>query len=117
MIGRFGALSRLTQYIRPFAVTLLLALCGPTLFSCGHEALIEDDSCIYADDGVCDDDSYLISTTSVCEEGTDSTDCNRQPVCEDTCIWSEDGDCDDGGADSVTSVCDLGSDCSDCGPR
>gem|GEM_PF-6482550 len=108
---------RLTLSIRGLLTTVPLMLACTGLLSCGHQTLSEDDRCVHAQDGVCDDASYPISTTSACEEGSDFSDCNRPPICQESCIWSGDGDCDDGGANSVTSVCDLGSDCSDCGPR
>ena len=84
--------------------------------ACG--LVLEDDSCLWAFDGVCDDDAYAIAETSACDAGSDYTDCNPgSSICEDTCLWAGDGECDDGGTGSTTDLCTWGTDCTDCGIR
>ena len=74
-----------------------------------------DDSCKYANDGVCDDDD-----PGLCAPGTDATDCSsrrggevaeaqaadNQP--DDSCQHANDGECDDPG------LCAPGTDATDC---
>lgn len=102
------------------------------------------ETCMYAADGECDDGGPG-SLYSVCELGTDCTDCGARagdvappsetpddvtppertpppgtssgPACNDTCTTASDGQCDDGGSGSQYCVCELGTDCADCGPR
>ena len=95
-----------------------------------------------ASNGYCDDGG-MASTYSLCDYGTDCTDCGvrcppppsppspppspSQPpgcFCKDDCksdwlrsSWESNGVCDDGGPGSEYDWCDLGSDCSDCGQR
>ena len=99
-----------------FVAAACFAAAGLLVASC-VTAVDDEVTCMYAEDGNCDDASYASATTSLCEPGTDSIDCDATALCEDTCIWTGDGDCDDGGEGSITSTCDLGSDCTDCGPR
>ena len=106
----------LANSVQCFVAAACLAVVGLLVASC-VEAVGGEDTCMYAEDGNCDDPSYASATTSLCEVGTDSIDCEAVALCEDTCIWTGDGDCDDGGTDSITSTCDLGTDCTDCGPR
>ena len=77
-----------------------------------------DDSCKYANDGVCDDDD-----PGLCAPGTDATDCasrrgekvaeaqaaDNQP--DDSCQHANDGECDDPG------LCAPGTDATDCASR
>ena len=77
-----------------------------------------DDSCKYANDGVCDDDD-----PGLCAPGTDATDCSsrrggevaeaqaadNQP--DDSCQHANDGECDDPG------LCAPGTDATDCSSR
>jgi len=106
----------LTNSSQCFVAAACFAAVGLLVASC-VTAVDDEVTCMYAEDGNCDDASYASATTSLCEAGTDSIDCDATALCEDTCIWTGDGDCDDGGADSITSTCDLGTDCTDCGPR
>ena len=60
------------------------------------------------------------STATVCEVGTDCTDCAAAVVkglsngrCDNTCVWALDGSCDD---DRTDGPCVAGTDCGDCGP-
>ena len=82
------------------------------------DAELCDDTCAWPGDGWCDD-SGPGSSYSVCDFGTDCTDCGARaiPACDNTCTWPDDGACDDGGPGSSSSVCDFGTDCDDCGPR
>jgi hypothetical protein len=73
-----------------------------------------DDSCVYAQDGSCDDGGPGASVG--CDLGTDCEDCGWR-LCEDSCSYADDGVCDDGGAGSEGSSCTYGMDCSDCGVR
>jgi hypothetical protein len=114
--SRPSTMSSFATSTQLFLWTAVLMVGGLAVSSC-VEAVGDEDTCMYAEDGACDDPSYASATTSLCEVGTDSVDCEAVALCEDTCIWTGDGDCDDGGAGSVTSTCDLGSDCTDCGPR
>ena len=77
-----------------------------------------DDSCKYANDGVCDDDD-----PGLCAPGTDATDCasrrgekvaeaqaaDNQP--DDSCQHANDGECDNPG------LCAPGTDATDCASR
>ncbi|XP_077986455.1 uncharacterized protein LOC144440886 isoform X1 [Glandiceps talaboti] len=60
-----------------------------------------ENSCNYANDGMCDEPMY-------CEYGTDSDDCSGGADC-DSCIWNNDGMCD-----VPAGFCEPGTDCSDC---
>ena len=83
-----------------------------------------EDTCASKKDGICDDGGQD-SVTSLCQWGTDCSDCGRRSgtltelrLCTDTCRKARDGTCDDGGKGSVFgTVCKLGTDCTDCGPR
>jgi hypothetical protein len=90
------------------------------------------DSCVYANDGACDDGS--LGGAVYCDLGTDCADCTAaasgptdpgtpdagtppdagpsDPGC-DTCRYANDGVCDDGSAGGPI-YCDVGTDCSDC---
>ena len=59
-----------------------------------------DDSCIYANDGVCSEPEF-------CPRGTDTTDCSSP----DSCPYANDGECDDPGP------CPAGTDTTDCASR
>jgi len=96
--------------------------CGDTGTSCPN-----DDSCVYADDNVCDDGGAG-SSFDVCAAGTDFSDCGFRTgdECEgggdtcandDSCTYANDGACDDGGEGSSFDVCTIGTDVSDCGFR
>ena len=75
-----------------------------------------DDSCQYANDGVCDE-------PSLCSTGTDTADCasrrgeevaeardaNNQP--DDSCQYANDGECDE------PNTCPTGTDATDCASR
>ncbi|MEC7948797.1 MAG: hypothetical protein VX265_14615 [Myxococcota bacterium] len=79
-------------------------------------------TCSWDGDGVCDDGGTA-SSFSVCDFGTDCSDCGPRDPCTDTCTpwytssYAGDGDCDDGETGAVSSMCDVGTDCTDCGPR
>ena len=78
------------------------------------QAIENDDSCMFAGDGDCDD-------TTSCSCGTDVTDCGRRTSraeCaeipnDDSCMFAGDGDCDD----KTYGHCLCGTDKSDCGWR
>ncbi len=82
-----------------------------------------DNTCRWANDGVCDD-GRPGSAFSVCSYGTDSNDCRAlggndndqpsSPTGTNTCRWANDGICDDGRAGAPFSVCDYGTDSNDC---
>jgi hypothetical protein len=104
------------------------------------------DSCKYAKDNSCDDGGDD-ATYSVCELGTDCSDCgersssktgrnglkkrgmkrnrrippasrNAGALCSNDCKYARDGACDDGGdLGSQFAMCALGTDCADCGSR
>ena len=82
-----------------------------------------DDTCVWANDNVCDDGGSSAGTTIYCDFGTDCSDCGVRDPCTDTCTpwntaaYANDGSCDDGGDNSDSSICDVGTDCSDCGDR
>jgi hypothetical protein len=86
-------------------------------------------TCSTAFDNECDDGGPG-SLYSICDYGSDCSDCGRRPVerqpsapahvtglCTNTCSSAFDNECDDGGPGSLYSICELGSDCSDCGVR
>jgi hypothetical protein len=65
-----------------------------------------DDSCTYANDGMCDEPQF-------CQDGTDSTDCATPDTPEDgagTCLYTSDGECDE------IEYCATGTDTADCCP-
>ncbi len=71
----------------------------------GGNGILVDDSCTYANDGVCDESTY-------CDAGTDSTDClPYRGTCGSTntdLSYENDGECD------VPVLCENGSDLADC---
>ena len=62
-----------------------------------------DNTCVYANDGVCDE------TGGLCDPGTDCTDCGTCGPVEDTCGLANNGTCDE------PAPCLVGTDCTDCG--
>jgi len=82
-----------------------------------------NDSCVYANDRVCDDGGTGSNPGIYCDFGTDCTDCGKRDPCQDNCTpwntsaYAGDGSCDDGGDGSDYSTCDVGTDCTDCGSR
>ncbi len=72
-------------------------------------------SCPYDGDGECDDGGPG-SDTSVCELGTDCSDCGPR-LCDNSCASAFDNECDDGGEGSLYDICEYGTDCGDCGVR
>ncbi len=89
-----------------FVALLLLSVCG-------CQPSTGADSCQYANDGECDD-GRLGALTSVCDPGTDETDCaNVDPT---VCLTTDDGYCDDGRPGAESSKCAAGTDEADCGP-
>lgn len=78
----------------------------------------ENDSCVHAFDGQCDD-GRPCSDSFLCFAGTDASDCDGVSAdsCStgDSCIFAFDGVCDDGGPGSETDSCGPGTDDSDCG--
>ncbi|MBM75178.1 MAG: hypothetical protein CMK59_07240 [Proteobacteria bacterium] len=75
------------------------------------------DTCQYAIDFECDDGG-INSMYSLCEFGTDCSDCGVRSSCDDSCSDANNGICDDGGPNDPTpssSLCSSGTDCSDCG--
>lgn len=83
-----------------------------------------DDSCDFANNGVCDyshtwRDPWLLEEDdqgawTTCKPGTDFSDCGVVVECSNTCEFANDGVCDEtaGGG----GRCGLGTDCNDCGP-
>jgi hypothetical protein len=103
------------------------------------------DECTTSADGLCDDGG-LGADYSVCELGTDCTDCGPRTVggetgtgggtggtgiggaggsagsveielCSERCSRAGDGVCDDGGPGASDWDCEYGTDCTDCGIR
>ena len=73
-----------------------------------------DDSCQWANNGECDDPTWPVYDTSLCDPGTDCTDCKP---CEDTCSYANNGQCDDSTEPVYDyDLCDPGTDCTDCVP-
>ena len=85
-----------------------------------------DDSCYYANNGFCEDDTSPNNDYGWddCLSGTDCTDCasggsgGNGGTCDDTCTYSNDGVCDDGDSPNFPiggyDVCATGTDCTDC---
>ena len=99
-------------------------------------------SCMYADDGECDDGGEE-SNYYLCDPCTDCGDCGTRDAaacelarlspsstlaaspsppspemsCSTACQYGGDGECDDGGEGSEFSLCGPCNDCEDCGPR
>ncbi len=97
----------------------------------GDSQVLCDNSCEFAFDGMCDDGGAN-SMYSLCDYGSDCSDCGSREAtpeqsaqstrpdvngCSDSCVFASDGICDDGGANSTWDVCQYGTDCSDCGVR
>ena len=84
-----------------------------------------DNTCFWANDGVCDDGSPSALKPdepwrAVCAHGTDCGDCGprHQPACSDTCATWGNGICEDGDPlNAANDKCMFGTDCSDCGAR
>lgn len=96
----------------------------------GLAAAAGNDSCVWANDGECDD--ATLGGTGACEPGTDATDCaGKMPggqatgavpqvpfpqlAGDDSCQWARDGECDEarfGGG----GYCANGTDATDCAP-
>jgi V8-like Glu-specific endopeptidase len=72
-----------------------------------------DDSCSFAQDATCDDDSF--GGTGSCSPGTDATDCRPLAIGGDnSCRYASDGECDDPLFFGTSGLCTAGSDLTDC---
>ncbi len=92
----------------PERLAALLALVPANL-----RVQLGDDSCIYANDGECDDVTF--GGTVFCAPGTDASDCRALALGgEDSCRWANDGECDEPGIG--TDNCATGTDVTDCRP-
>jgi V8-like Glu-specific endopeptidase len=74
-------------------------------------ALLGDNSCEYANDRECDDETF--GGTEFCRTGTDANDCRALAAGgDDSCIYANDNECDEPGIG--TDMCTSGSDATDC---
>jgi V8-like Glu-specific endopeptidase len=74
-------------------------------------ALLGDNSCEYADDLECDDETF--GGTEFCSAGTDANDCRALAAGgDDSCTYANDNECDE--PSIGTEMCASGSDATDC---
>ncbi|CAB1117706.1 unnamed protein product [Ectocarpus sp. CCAP 1310/34] len=131
-IQGIGFLSTFNFHVKPKASGVVIAEVrkDDATFNC-------EDSCVYANDGQCDEirvtssvaylgsssmlggdsDDVILADAPSCPLGTDCTDCGLELAedgkCTNTCRFARDGVCDDRRA---VGLCADGTDCQDCGP-